>query len=811
MGPITSNDQEWLGGIRQKFEAVFSRTDEIFESIPPHLLTARPIPHRHPFIFYWAHIYAFYDAKLRIGDDEFRGLFDRGIDPDLDVGAVLHSHSCCIDNEDWPPAHQIRRYAARIRGSVLKDTVRFDTDCLLMCLEHELMHQETTMHLIQALHPPDCLRPTKTIRNWLSLAAADAPSPTFQLRDFAWNPFVKIPGGWAELGYDRRAATVAAAARKEPDEGEAGPTFSFAWDNELPPTRLFVQSFHLQQYPVCNAEFFKFFLDGGYQSPEYWLPEDFAFVQRLGIRMPETWSLAEASDPTSIRIRTCWQILGLEEAALLPVMASLAEAEAYARWAGARVLSEAEWHRAVEYNETSCSLSGRTVGFECWDLQPSSRVCRKDLVADLVGVAWEWTCTAFGPLTPLHCVVEADSGNQPASPGFVSSPHYPGYSQDFFDSKHYVLKGGSWATDVQLACRRSFRNWYQRRYRFALAKFRLARDEFDQDVLTGVMDAGASSKSLSSKYLYDDAGSGLFSEITSLPEYYPTRTELSILQNSAGSIVSYLDGERKVRVVELGAGDGQKTAVLLERLLQERGTAGLVFCPIDISREALLQISSALRPLADAGMQMAPMEGDNLASLRAVASVSSSPGTSSEKDGDALPLPQNLVLFLGSSLGNFQADEAVAFLREVAASLCDGDLLLLGVDLKKDISVMEAAYDDAAGVTAQFSLNLLERMNRQLGMNFDPSQWKFRSFYDPREGAVVSGLLSLRPQSVASAKLRRVVHFQELEYIQTERSAKFSLDAVHALAETAGFEVLHDVMDDCGWFLDSLWTVRRPS
>ncbi len=306
---------------------------------------------------------------------------------------------------------------------------------------------------------------------------------------------------------------------------------------------------------------------------------------------------------------------------------------------------------------------------------------------------------------------------------------------------------------------------------------------FERDVLEGLSRAP---KSLPSRYFYDDEGSRLFKQITELPEYYLTRCESEILQTYRSKLASLLAGVR-FNLVELGAGDGRKTKLLLEHFLG----AGLDFryVPIDICESAVNDLIGNLKQhwahLPSEGLAAEYFEGLRWLSER--------------KE------QRSLVLFLGSNIGNFSQDEMRVFLRNLREALNEGDLLLMGFDLIKSVPLLEKAYNDSRGITAQFNLNLLRRINRDLGGNFRPEGFRFFSHFDRFSGAIESYLISERRQAVEVERLNRAFHFEDGEAIHTERSQKFLESEVVRLAQETGFTVVRQMKDPQGYFLDSLW------
>ena len=292
-------------------------------------------------------------------------------------------------------------------------------------------------------------------------------------------------------------------------------------------------------------------------------------------------------------------------------------------------------------------------------------------------------------------------------------------------------------------------------------------DEFARAVAQGLSQRP---KSLPCRFFYDAEGSRLFDEICSQPEYYVTRAEREILARYAADIAAMQQGD--LELVELGSGTAEKTEVLL-RALSERDS-DLRYVPVDICREVLVESADRLLARFD-DLSILAVEGEYEPSLRALAEHAQG---------------NKLVLWLGSNVGNFDRSSAAAFLRDLASKLSPSDRLLLGVDLRKDKAVLEAAYDDAAGVTARFNKNLLTRINNELNGDFDPSRFAHRAIYDEDEGRVDLYLESLEDQGARIADLGLKVELQRGERIHTESSHKYSPQEIAELARAGGFGVL---------------------
>ncbi len=313
-------------------------------------------------------------------------------------------------------------------------------------------------------------------------------------------------------------------------------------------------------------------------------------------------------------------------------------------------------------------------------------------------------------------------------------------------------------------------------------------EQFKSDVDSGL---SGEPKSLPCKYIYDARGSRLFSQIMELDEYYLTNCETAILEANAQRICEEV-WQPGLNVVELGAGDGKKTRILLECLIDKR--KGFNYVPIDISESAVRGLTTEL----SARIPTVEMHG-------LVAEYHSGIKWLSGK----VAASRNLVLFLGSSIGNFDRDESGVFLSSLRDAMGDNDYLLVGFDLQKDISVMRAAYDDALGVTAEFNLNLLMRINRELGGQFDKDKFRFHSMWDSASGAIQSYLVSREKQDVGIAGLDKTVSFESDEAIHTESSHKYTLAHINEMAKKAGLEVIENFKDPQSYFVNVLMRPMR--
>ncbi len=308
--------------------------------------------------------------------------------------------------------------------------------------------------------------------------------------------------------------------------------------------------------------------------------------------------------------------------------------------------------------------------------------------------------------------------------------------------------------------------------------------QFREEVVIGL---SSKPKRLSSKYFYDKKGDQLFQQIMRCSEYYLTRCELDIFQHQTDQLASLItDGQSApFDLIELGAGDGTKTRYLLSELINRE--AYFTYMPIDISGNILSELEQNLSDLN--GLNIHPLEGEYLDMLYEAATISAN---------------RKVVLFLGSNIGNMDMVEARRFCLNVRNMLQPGDLFLIGFDLKKNPQTILSAYNDKDGITRDFNLNLLQRINNELDADFDLSQFIHYPTYDPHSGACKSYLVSTSQQTVRIGDA--VISFAEGEWIFTEISQKYSLPEIRTLAAHSGFAVVENLTDKKRWFVDSVWT-----
>lgn len=308
-------------------------------------------------------------------------------------------------------------------------------------------------------------------------------------------------------------------------------------------------------------------------------------------------------------------------------------------------------------------------------------------------------------------------------------------------------------------------------------------DTFAKDVLDGLT---SPQKHLSSKYFYDDNGSRIFQEIMNMPTYYLTDSELEILSVKREEIVAASDFPGHFNIIEMGAGDGFKTFKLLEFLREEN--LDFTYIPIDISEEAMNILSQRLEEQLP-GISVRPKVGDYFDILKE-AFRSTSP---------------SLLLFLGSNIGNYDQEKAQVLLKLFYDHMKRGDKLLIGMDLKKNPSVIRNAYNDPEGITKRFNLNLLNRINSEFDADFIIDDFDFYCHYNPITGEVRSYLVSLKPQSVHLKKLNKTIIFHRDELIWTELSKKYSIIDIERIAANSNFKIVTHFLDSKNYFADSLW------
>ena len=312
------------------------------------------------------------------------------------------------------------------------------------------------------------------------------------------------------------------------------------------------------------------------------------------------------------------------------------------------------------------------------------------------------------------------------------------------------------------------------------------RNQFEEDVYTGLTD---SPKHLSSKYFYDARGDKLFQDIMNMPEYYLTNSEAEIFELNKESITNWFTGEQGTfNLIELGAGDGKKTKILLEQLLKKKAVFN--YMPVDISQNALDKLEASLNTELPE-LNVKPLQGSYFDVLEEL---------------NVLSNTKNVILFLGSNIGNLLHPQAVTFLKSIQQLMKKEDLLFVGFDQKKNPRAILDAYNDAGGITAAFNKNVLIRINRELGANFDPDNFLHWEVYDPETGTAKSYLVSKIPQKVSISALALELNFKAWETIHTEISQKYDDEVVTWLTQQAGLQIEAEFNDKDNFYKNYIFS-----
>lgn len=302
---------------------------------------------------------------------------------------------------------------------------------------------------------------------------------------------------------------------------------------------------------------------------------------------------------------------------------------------------------------------------------------------------------------------------------------------------------------------------------------------FEQDVYLGLT---SYPKYLLSKYIYDKKGDKLFQEIMDLPEYYLTNCEYHIFKEHTAEIAGAFRGTKGFDLIELGAGDGKKTKLLLQYLLENK--VDLTYQPIDISESVLEELEASLKKEFPA-LKVKTQQGTYFKTLERLADYNTR---------------KKVIMLLGSNIGNLLHKDAINFLRNIREAMSEDDMLFMGFDQKKHPKIILDAYNDPTGVTAAFNKNHLERINRELGGNFDIDSFLHWETYNPESGTARSFLVSEKEQTVTIKALGLDVHFDQWETINTEISQKYDDSVVNWLATEAGLKVISSFSDDKNYY-----------
>jgi len=306
--------------------------------------------------------------------------------------------------------------------------------------------------------------------------------------------------------------------------------------------------------------------------------------------------------------------------------------------------------------------------------------------------------------------------------------------------------------------------------------------DFEKDLIAGL---SATNKSIPSKYLYDNKGDRLFRKIMKLPEYYLSKAETEILRNNKEKLFTLCCSREPFKLIDLGVGDASKTAILIRYFYTQK--VHFEFIPIDISKN-ILDIARKKIKTAFPKIKVTPINADYFTALSTLLDYSE----------------KKLLLFLGSNLGNFKKEEAITFLRNINTRLRKGDMLLLGLDLKKDPEKIQKAYSDSKGITQAFNLNLLKRINTELHANFKIKNFSHYCMYNPFTGEEKSFLISKIHQAVSIEKIQKSFTFEQWEAIQTECSNKYDHQSIASLADSSNFSIIETFFDRKNYFTDVL-------
>ena len=687
---------------RVAFRAVRAAMPILAQGLSPEDLAAQSMPDCSPGKWHLAHTSWFFEALILSEEPGYRPV-------DLRFQTLFNSYYEALGSRvergdrgliTRPSLDEVLAYRREIDRRMTTWLGEGPTDprrlyLFTLGLNHDQQHQELFLMDLLNLMARSPLDP-----------AAYPAEPRAHSAQRARGGSTRFDGGLVEIGH-----------------GGAG----FAFDNEGPAHRVWLEPYALAHDLVSNADWIAFISDGGYVRPELWLSDGWATVRAEGWNAPLYWH----------RDGDGWTTMGLTGRKPVDPTASVRhlsfyEADAYARWAGKRLPTEAEWEHAVR--------------------------CRPQAFSNAFGEVWQWTASAYA-----------------AYPGFRPTEGTASEYNGKFMANQMVLRGSSFATPEGHA-RVSYRNFFYPHQRWAFTGLRLAEDapaplvratdegetaRFRRDLIAGL---SRSPKVASPKWFYDAEGSHLFEAITRLPEYYPTRQEAALLREVAPQWAARFGLD--AALVEFGSGASEKTRIVLDA-----ATDLAAYVPIDISADAL---AAAARRIAEAypDLTVVPLVGDFLHLTALPAGIGQG---------------RRVGFFPGSTIGNLERDEAIAFLTAARGLLGPEALFILGVDLVKAPETLIAAYDDSAGVTAAFNRNLLVRANRELGTGFDVDSFAHRAAWNATASRMEMHLEATRDMAVHLGGRR--ITFMRGETIHTESSRKYTEHSVRELAEAAGWNV----------------------
>ncbi|MDR6935450.1 ergothioneine biosynthesis protein EgtB [Luteibacter sp. 3190] len=677
-----------------RFDAVRARTLALVASLGAEDMVVQSMPDASPAKWHLAHTTWFFETFLLGPNLPGYGVFDP------DFGYLFNSYYDAVGPRHprpmrglltRPATEHVLAYREHVDAHMrvlLAQGLSADLAALFeLGLAHEEQHQELLVMDVQHLFAQSPLKP-----------AFDPAWPGLPSEGVAG--FRPVGGGPVPIGVKNGA---------------------FAFDNEGPAHTVWLEPFEIADRLVTNGQWLAFMAQGGYRRPELWLSDGWAQCQEEGWDAPLYWQ----HDGTAWSHMTPggWRPVD-PDAPVIHI--SYYEADAFARWAAARLPTEAEWEHAV-----------RT----------------RDDLRQIDDVAWQWTASAYAPY-----------------PGFKPADDAVGEYNGKFMSGQMVLRGGGCVTPAGHA-RPTYRNFYRPAQRWMFSGVRLARDggtapdgdrlAFLRDTLAGLSSAP---KTFSPKYFYDATGSELFEAICRTAEYYPTRTETALLRDIAPALAASIPEDAVL--LELGSGASDKT-----RMLLDAAPWISAYVPVDISPDALDGAAKRLRA-AYPSLTVHPLVADFTRDIEVPKAFAGRPV---------------VAFFPGSTIGNFTHDEAADLLRSVRARLGEGARFIVGADQVKDIDVLLAAYDDAEGVTAAFNRNVLVRVNRELGGDFDVDAFEHRALWNAERERIEMHLVSRVDQHVTIAG--RTFPLAAGESIHTENSHKFTPASFARLAARGGWRV----------------------
>ncbi|HEY5238466.1 MAG TPA: ergothioneine biosynthesis protein EgtB [Rhizomicrobium sp.] len=711
-----------------RYLAVRQQTENLAAPLSAEDQMLQSMPDASPTKWHRAHTTWFFETFLLGGEASYRPFHEK-------FGFLFNSYYEALGPRharpqrgllSRPSCAEIADYRAYVDEAMLAMIARGlspQQEALLeLGLNHEEQHQELLLTDILHALAQNALCPAyQTLR----LAPAREASP---LR------FIPFDGGTITIGHD----------------GDG-----FAFDNEGPSHQVILAPYALADRLTTNREWLAFMEAGGYRDATLWLSDGWALACAENWDAPLYWRERDSQ----------WFSMTLAGEQPVDLNApvthvSFYEADAFARFMGKRLPTEAEWEHAARAQDIRGNL--RESGY----LRPIACEESSGRPRQMFGDVWEWTQSPYM-----------------AYPGYAPQDGALGEYNGKFMVNQMVLRGGSCVTPAA-HMRATYRNFFHPHQRWQFSGVRLAEslmrrgaakpdNEFLRDVLRGLSEP---QKRLDAKYFYDEAGSKLFDDICRLPEYYPTRTEIALLNAIAPALGSRV--AKGTALVEFGAGTGSKARQLLDAIAHLSA-----YVPVDICEPQLRQTVAAFKahyPRLKVEAVIADI------TRRTQLPVGSAP----------------LGFFPGSTIGNFTEDEAIEFLRAARATLGTNAQLLVGIDLVKDMETLIRAYDDSAGVTAAFNKNLLARINRELGGTFDPDGFAHRAIWNAGKSRIEMHVESLHEQSVFVAG--RAFHFRRGETIHTENSHKYTLAGFAALAEKAGWRVAEHWTSDDSAFAEVL-------